>query len=194
MSAAPVRTRERQRQQTRTLILEAGLEEIAREGLAGAKIEHIARRAGVTRPTVYAHFARKEDFLLALQDRMREGVVGELLERVADARGAEVAHRLTDALYDLIATVDPELRRESLALVVREPQELDWSGDPLFDLLVAGLADAQARGEIARRVPAAAIARSLVPAFLGVLVFENVPLEDRRQLTHNTVDLMLGSA
>lgn len=194
MSAAPVRTRERQRQQTRTLILEAGLEEIAREGLAGAKIEHIARRAGVTRPTVYAHFARKEDFLLALQDRMREGVVGELLERVADARGAEVAHRLTDALYDLIATVDPVLRRESLALVVREPQELDWSGDPLFDLLVAGLAEAQARGEIARRVPAAAIARSLVPAFLGVLVFENVPLAHRRQLTHNTVDLMLGSA
>ena len=193
MSAAAIPTRERQRQQTRELILRAGLAEIAREGLAGAKIEHIARQAGVTRPTVYAHFPRKEDFLLALQDRTREGVISELVERVGDAEGGERAHRLTDALYDLIATIDPVLRRESLAIVIREPEEMDWSGDPLFQLVVSGLEEGLRRGEITRTADAETMARSLVTAFLGVLIFENVPLEERRAFTHQSVDLILGA-
>ena len=68
MDASPLPTRERQRQDTRNLIFEVALAEVAERGLGRARIGDIARKAGVTRPTIYAHFPRKEDFL-----RVRKG-------------------------------------------------------------------------------------------------------------------------
>src|SRR5258705_9861342 len=78
------------RLQTRDLILEAALEEITSVGLGQARIDRIARKAGVTRPTIYAHFPRKEDFLREFQARGEAAVQRELEKRIGDSSGGEV--------------------------------------------------------------------------------------------------------
>ena len=50
MEPAPLPTRERQRRDTRSLILQVALEEISEVGLAKSLIENVAREA-VARPT-----------------------------------------------------------------------------------------------------------------------------------------------
>lgn len=44
----------------REAILDAALEEFAAKGYAGARMEDIARRAGVAKGTLYLHFGDKE--------------------------------------------------------------------------------------------------------------------------------------
>ena len=195
MSAAtPLPTRERQRLQTRAIVLEAGLQEIAERGLAGARIEHIARRAGVTRPTVYAHFPRKDDFLLAIYEEEREQAVQEMKARAGDARGRELVHRLVDAVYEMIGAVDPVLRREGLTVALRDQREMDWTGDLLFEFLRERLALDEARGELADDVSAEDLVRLLGSVFLGFLVLDNVPLEERRAASHRALDLVMRGA
>lgn len=193
MDSSPLPTRERQRQETRSLILQAALAEIAEAGLAGARIEHIARKAGVTRPTIYAHFPRKEDFLLALQAQTEQGALHALRERVGDATSApELVHRLVDAVFELLEAGHPVLRRESFALMIREPQEMDWVGNALFGFLAQRLAEARERGEIAGGGSARELTRILMTAIFGFLVVENEPATARRRDAHRLIDLLIG--
>lgn len=195
MEPSPLPTRERQRQETRSLILQVALAEIAEAGLAGTRIEHVARKAGVSRPTIYAHFPRKEDFLFALQARTEAVALAALRERLGDAATAsELMHRLVDAIFDLIEDGDPVLRRESFALIVREPQEMDWLGNALSGFLAERLASAQAGGELAPRPAAPDLTRILMTAIFGFLVAESEPLATRRRDAHQMLDLLIGGA
>lgn len=195
MEPTPLPTRERQRQETRSLILQVALAEIAAEGLAGTRIEHVARKAGVSRPTIYAHFPRKEDFLFALQSRTEEVALAALRSRLGDAAtGAELLHRLVDAIFDLVEDGHPVLRRESFALIVREPRDMNWAGNALSGFLTKRLGEAQARGEIAGKPSAADLTRILMTAIFGFLVAESEPLATRRSDAHQMLDLLIGGA
>jgi AcrR family transcriptional regulator len=67
--------RDRQRAETRRRVRQVALDVIRREGLADARIDEMARAAGVSRGTVYFHYPTKEH------------VVGEVLSE-AEARVA----------------------------------------------------------------------------------------------------------
>lgn len=54
-------------------ILDAAAELFAEQGVEGASIEQIARRAGVTRATVYRRWKRKEDVIAQALGRVKEG-------------------------------------------------------------------------------------------------------------------------
>lgn len=194
MQPAPLPTRERQRSETRALILRVALAEIAEVGLTRARIERIARRAGVTRPTIYAHFPRKEDFLRALQAHTEEVAFRELQNRLRDAGGADLIHRLADAIFDLVEAGHPVLRRESFALIIREPQAMDWTGNLLFGFLSQRLAEAQARGELSSAPSPPELTRIVVTAIFGFLIVENEPSAARRRATHQMLDLLIGGA
>jgi len=51
---------------TRQKILDAGLEEFARHGLGGARVERIAQRAGANKRMIYYYFRSKEALFLAV--------------------------------------------------------------------------------------------------------------------------------
>ncbi|WP_158102583.1 TetR/AcrR family transcriptional regulator [Lentzea kentuckyensis] len=53
-------------------ILTAAFELFLERGLDGTSIEQVARRAGVTRATVYRRFATKEDLLLSVMELARD--------------------------------------------------------------------------------------------------------------------------
>lgn len=191
---SPPATRERQRAETRDRVYRAALAEIANVGLAQARIEHIARKAGVTRPTIYAHFPRKEDFLRELQSRTESLALEALRHRLAqgDRDGADLVHRMTDAIFDLLSAADPVLRRESFSLIVREPRDSGWLGRGLFGFLTEQLTAARARGEIPAEPSAEALTQIVMTAIFGFLVIESEPADVRRASAHRMLDLLLA--
>jgi AcrR family transcriptional regulator len=80
----------------RERIMEAAQEIFARNGYHGASMGEIARHAGITKATLYDHFASKEDLHLSLLRQQRD----ELLAHVSGPLTADgtAEQRVTDAI------------------------------------------------------------------------------------------------
>ena len=59
-------------EERREAIVAAAMDELAAHGLAGAKVDEVARRAGVSQPYVYQLFGTKKDLFLAVVRRCFE--------------------------------------------------------------------------------------------------------------------------
>jgi AcrR family transcriptional regulator len=108
----------------RELIERAATEVFAARGYAGASIDEIARRSGVTPPVVYDHFSSKLDLFTRLLERTRDELlamwVAELAGedptqlRIERAFGAWARYveqnRFASRMYFLEATGDPQAR------------------------------------------------------------------------------------
>jgi AcrR family transcriptional regulator len=68
---------------TRQRILDAALVEFAEKGLAGARVDEIAARAGANKRMLYAHFGSKEELWLVVLERAYAA-------KRAEERGVEV--------------------------------------------------------------------------------------------------------
>lgn len=95
--------RERQKQLTRRLLLEAGLRLFEEKGYAATTVDDIATAAGTTRVTFYAYFASRSVLMKALIDEQ----LNDRLQRVRSPERGSTAQ-------DLVATVadgsDPAIR------------------------------------------------------------------------------------
>ena len=86
-------------------ILEAALKVFAEKGFAGARMEDIARRAGVTKGTIYLYFENKEAVFKTLVRESIGATLAGVSENVRDYKGSArdllrfalttMAHRLT---------------------------------------------------------------------------------------------------
>ncbi len=88
--------REAQKQMTRRLLLEAGLEQFAAKGYASTTVDEIAKAAGTTRVTFYAYFPSRSDLMKALVDEQ----LNERLERIRSDRHGTTALDLVAAVSD----------------------------------------------------------------------------------------------
>ncbi|MFF1463776.1 TetR/AcrR family transcriptional regulator [Streptomyces sp. NPDC058330] len=86
--------RQAQKQMTRRLLLESGLELFTTKGYAATKVDDIATAAGTTRVTFYAYFPSRSDLMRALIDEQ----LNEALQRVRSPEHGSTAQ-------DLVATV-----------------------------------------------------------------------------------------
>ena len=73
----------------RELIEQAALEVFAERGYHGASIDEIARRAGVTAPVIYDHFASKVDLHKRLLERTRDELLDMWREQLSGDELAE---------------------------------------------------------------------------------------------------------
>ena len=188
-----VSIRQRQRRQTRAAILKVALAEIAAWGLSGVRIEQIARKSGVTRPTVYAHFPTREDFLREFQTQSESSALAALRKRLDRNPGSTLLHTLSDALFDILADTNAKLRRESFALMLREPRPEQWMGNDLFSYLSERIGKAQERGEISRRATPDEMTRIVMTALFGFIVIEGNASQTRRDDAHKMLDLLIGN-
>ncbi len=69
----PLSLRERQRQEREQLILQAAEELLLERGYHDTSIDDIAAHVGISKGTVYLHFASKEDLVFALFERSLQG-------------------------------------------------------------------------------------------------------------------------
>lgn len=160
----------------RERLIAAATAEFAASGFAGARLDAIAERAGVTKGGVYFHFAGKEDLFFAVLDHWRERRRRLLQVPVTGAGGAAVALRSFLSSYlafhfrepeatHLLRVLATELRgRFTARLREDDRQEQRWLRANVRDLLVEGTRD----GTLFSEDPAAA-AFLLASAVIGVL-------------------------
>ena len=104
----------------RQRLLGAAAEEIAQRGYAAASAASIARRAGMSKATFYAHFSNKMACILALVDRANQVVAEAMATAARSAGNTDAAARMhagTRAYLKAIAE-HPEFARTLLVEIV----------------------------------------------------------------------------
>jgi AcrR family transcriptional regulator len=104
--------REAKRRSAREAILEAAWDLVRDEGLAGLSIRDLAKRAGITTPTVYAYFESKH--------------------AIYDAMFGQAAEEFADLMWSPYGTDDPE---QELRIGVRRFLDFCTSNVPRYQLL-----------------------------------------------------------
>jgi AcrR family transcriptional regulator len=137
-------------------IVEAALAEFAEKGFAAAKLDDVARRAGISKPTLYLYFETKEEIFRAVA----RAAVASLLETLegqaenSDAPFAELAPRLLSRVAGMMASGRvPAIAR----MVIGESRNFPdlariWHDDvvaSVIGMLTGIITRAQARGEVA---------------------------------------------
>ncbi len=175
--------RARQRAATRERLYAAALAEFRREGFGRASVSEIARAAGVSRPSFYAHFPTRDHVLFELTWRLSLQVV----QRLQGASGLHATlDRLADALIEAEQAVgDAALFREMISIFVRRPVALEFDPGEI-PVLREGLRRfeaARAAGELrAGMAPAQAARLCLSGVFGHLLGVDASPAERRADL------------
>ncbi len=68
----------RPKEQTREVLIAAGMDLFAKRGLDGPSLDDICAHAGLTRGAFYVHFKDRDDFLLAVMDKVGVAILDEL--------------------------------------------------------------------------------------------------------------------
>lgn len=99
--------------------IEGAIEVLAREGIAGLRIEVLAKRCGVTKGSFYWHFKDRQDLLAAVLEHWREGRIRDIEKITTVSPGHE-----RDQLHFAIKVYGTSRNRKgvSIELAVR-----DWA-------------------------------------------------------------------
>lgn len=186
MSAAttnrrPAVPRERNAEHSREAILKAAVREFSQEGVAGARIDEIARAAGVNKALLYYYFKDKETLYGAVLDFTFSG----LRERVfpiidSDLDAGEKVMRYAAAYFDYLAQSPflPRLVQTEMMRSGRNPSPhlkklVNHHFRPLFEKLVGTLEKGIRSGEFRKVSPP-----DFVSSMVGMCVhyFVSAPL------------------
>src|SRR3984957_4878190 len=77
-SETPAKARPRDARATKELLLKAATEEFSEHGLAGARIDRIAERAGANKRLLYMYFGDKDQLFDAVVARQIDAVMNEV--------------------------------------------------------------------------------------------------------------------
>jgi TetR/AcrR family transcriptional regulator len=168
-------------EKTRAAILRAALEEFSHEGVAGARTDEIARRAGVNKALLYYYYKDKEGLYGAVLEQVFSGLA-ERAREVLDATHLPPRARLlkyVEAHFDYIASapVYPRLvQREFMRTAGRTlspaaSRVFDRYAKPTYSRLRQLLGEGIASGDF-RDVDAGQTLTSI----LGVIIFYFISL------------------
>ncbi len=148
-------------------IIRAAIRIIARQGFKALTTKNLAGELRLTEAALYRHFKNKNDLILRILDHFKN-LSCEVLERIRDAEldPVEKIHRFVLSRYELF-TANPELAQVMFSeelfrfdpFYARQMQEImEIHRDSVTDYI----ADAQARGMIARRLDPLQIFRIII--------------------------------
>jgi TetR/AcrR family transcriptional regulator len=96
--------RRRDPEASRRALLNAAVAEFAEKGLAGARVDEIALRAGVNKQLVYHHFGNKDDLYRAALEEVYAGIRNrEQALQLADLPPVAAMERLVGFSFDYLA-------------------------------------------------------------------------------------------
>ncbi|MGE0753279.1 MAG: TetR/AcrR family transcriptional regulator [Variibacter sp.] len=115
--AAP-KSRDAKSAATRAAIIDAALDEFAARGFAAARLDDVARRAGVAKGTIYVHFRDKE----TLFEELVRASLGPLLRGLEEAPVADVPLRVfVEGLLDhFVKEILGTRRKHVVRLIITE--------------------------------------------------------------------------
>jgi AcrR family transcriptional regulator len=139
----------------RDAILDAALDEFSAKGFAAARLEDVAKRAGVAKGTIYLHFADKEALFQELIRAKMVPVVGSL--ELAFGTGLPLRVVIEQAIEIFAREVYGTRRREVIRLMISEgprfPALAEFYYHEVLERLLAALRAlmrrAHERGELA---------------------------------------------
>ncbi len=163
-------------EKTRAAILRAALEEFSHEGVAGARTDEIARRAGVNKALLYYYFKDKEGLYAAALEQVFSGLhqkVGAVLERTdLPPRERLVLYVQTHFDYIASAPVYPRLvqrefmRSSGRTLSPAAGRIMDRHVRPFYDRLEKLILEGAKAGDFRQLNPI-----HTVTSIIGIIVF-----------------------
>jgi TetR/AcrR family transcriptional regulator len=152
------RTRRRDPEATQRKLLAAARLEFANKGLAGARVDEIAARAGVNKQLVYHYFGDKDSLYLAVLEWIYEEIRDH--ERKLNLRGLSperAIRKLIESSFDHLAT-HPDFvallndENRNGARHVRQSTKLADMHSPLVSMIAAILAEGVRSGVFRRGI------------------------------------------
>lgn len=168
-------------EESRAAILQAAVREFSREGIAGARIDAIARAAGVNKALLYYYFKDKETLYGAVLDHVFGGLKLSIQEALAsDLPPREKLLAYVGAHFDYIAghPLYPRIAQGEMMRAVRgRAPQLERIAKqyfvPLFGKVAALIEEGQKAGDFRQVDPL-----HFVPSMIAVIVFHftNAPV------------------
>jgi AcrR family transcriptional regulator len=192
---------EAEREERMRSIRAAALDVFAAKGFAAARLDDIAKQAGVAKGTIYLYFASKEDLLEAIVKSTIGAVLANVEQAVA-ASPAPASEMLRMIGQILGAAIEDDDRRRVLHLVLSEGarfpaiadfyhREIISRGMGLIRAIVAkGIDSGEFKSDELARFPQLAIAPALV-AVIWSVVFGRIEPLDARAMVDAHFDLLL---
>jgi AcrR family transcriptional regulator len=185
----------------REAILAAALDEFSLQGFAAARLDDVARRAGVAKGTIYLHFRDKE----ALFQELIRSVLSPFVGTLEDALKRDVPVRvIIGEVVELFVTQVYRTRRKDVIRLIlsegsRFPNLAEFYYREVLSRIMAAVRDlmrrAVARGEIkgdaAIRFPQLVGAPAVV-AILWSSLFEKFEPLDVKAFMHAHLDLLFA--
>ncbi|MFZ5689678.1 MAG: TetR/AcrR family transcriptional regulator [Pseudomonadota bacterium] len=204
-TASPRGAREIRSAARREAILEAALEEFSSQGFAAARLDDIAKRAGVAKGTIYLYFADKQTLFQELARSMLSPLVGHL-ESLANVETPFPV--LARGLVDLmVREVLGTRRKDIIRLIISEGTRFPALAEfyhrevlsKVFSGLRAVLQRAVDRGELHHRALIEFPQLLGAPLLMAVVwnsVFAHLQPLDARAMLNAHIDILLdrGSA
>ena len=113
-------------------------EVLAEEGIAGLRVEVLAKRLKVTKGNFYWHFTDRRDLLLAVLSHWKEGRIRDIIKQTRAQPGHELAQ-----IYHVIDVYSASRSRRGMLI---ELAVRDWARrDPEASVIVAEVDDVRLR-------------------------------------------------
>src|ERR1043166_2548037 len=183
----------------RDAILEAALAEFSAAGFAAARLDDVARRAGVAKGTIYLYFRDKESLFQELVRSMLSPIIGAL--EAAPMRDVP-ARKVVEAIADIfVREIFGTNRKDVIRLIITEGQRFPKLAEVYYNEVIARvvpilrslMARAAARGELPNdalaRFPQLVIAPAMVALVWNGLFGRFAPL-DVRALLQAHIDIL----
>ena len=185
----------------REAILHAALDEFSARGFAAARLDDVAKRAGVAKGTIYLHFRDKE----ALFQEIVRSLMGPFVGTLEGVFAAEVPLRaITDQIVELfIREVFGTRRKDIIRLIMTEgprfPKLAEFYYREVLSRVLGAARTRLARGVERGEIHHAALARfpQLVaaPAMLAIIwtgLFDRFEPLDVRELLRAHMNILFG--
>lgn len=193
---APQGVRDRQREETHKRLYECSLSVFRRDGFTAAKIDDIAKMAGVSRGTFYFHFPTKDDVLLELLGYVETRNAAAITSLSEDTPVEVVLDSFCNSMAAEWST-DPKLLSDTsiVALRTRSSGFDDVEVDPVRSALAKRFEIARARGELQGPLPANFLADFfLVNALAGAIGWTANAALDLRTVLEAVIQIFLHGA
>ena len=197
----PRRRRTHTPQARRSAILAAALEEFTARGYEGARLDDVAKRAGVAKGTIYLYFTDKEALFQELVRSMVHPVLG-MLEKM---RGVEVPARML--VEGLLGTFVREVygtpRRDLIRLILNEgprfPAIAEFYYHEVIERVLAILRPILARAAERGELPNDSLARFpqliVAPMLVGIMwhaMFDKFEPLDINAMVRAHIDILFA--
>jgi TetR/AcrR family transcriptional regulator len=160
-------------EESRAAILQAAVHEFAREGVAGARTDAIAKAAGVNKALLYYYFEDKEALYQAVLDEVFSGVRAAIHEAIAQPLPPrERLKAYVCAHFDYIASnpLYPRIVHAEFLRASRDPSQVERIAKeyfrPVFGEVGALLMEGMQTGDFRRVNPV-----HFIPSMVSVIVF-----------------------